>query len=333
MDGGFGNKATDSSRLAAELARIKAETDKLKAETSKIHEERRDLKRKLTLPWYKDGRAVLAVIAFGPLLFFYYKEFVLPFAKVETIKLARDLATMQEDLSRQVEEFKVKQKALQSELADASRTRSKLDLDINKIAKERAAVTSEKLELAKRYADLESTYNRLSNDKKLSDSDRELYAQRAASLEGEAKQLRAQNESFQQEFAKLRSAYESQSHSITALLKQLESTPSLLAADQTVMLRVAAGDAVFEPARRVPKEGGLSDRLEEFTIRRLKTILREKAFVLVTPEGSVVDVRLASQGLAITDPQILEALALLPRLLRYEPAKLNGAPISVWVEF
>ena len=92
---------TDSHDAAT--ARLWAEVAKLKAEASKLEWEHNEASRKASLPWYRDARIfqfLFAVLTFGPLLFFYFKEFVLPVAKSENITLSLQLEETQATLSK-----------------------------------------------------------------------------------------------------------------------------------------------------------------------------------------------------------------------------------------
>lgn len=96
------NKKDSNSLLdQANIRKIESEIKKIEEEKLKVELERKELEDKLNTPWYKKSRfyqTILCGIVAIPLIWFYIKEFTIPFMRSENIKLTLENEKIRSEL-------------------------------------------------------------------------------------------------------------------------------------------------------------------------------------------------------------------------------------------
>lgn len=325
---------TDTHDVAA--ARAWAEVSKIKVETSKLAWEHGEAVRKASLPWYKDVRAfqlLFAVLTFGPLLFFYFKEFVLPVAKAENITLSLRLEETQATLSKKIKDLEAKEAEVQTKLTALVKERDLLVSERNNFALANRALQNERKAISARYNELSSQYQALSTNQNLSLAERDKYAQRATSFERESVRLRGDYERVQESNAKLAEKNRALESSVADLMKRLEEKPQAYAASEDALEGLATDKGKFEEARPhftlVPSYIASEPELQDI-IRTSGISVK----ILVDAEGNVVDARLAegTLGLRISS-STAAAIIDFVKEVKFSPATIDGKPTPVWTYY
>lgn len=112
------NQENTGRRDPAETDRIKAEISRIEAETHKLQLETAEFEKKINSPWYRKEKfyqiLVAGVLAI-PLIWFYVKEFAIPFIQAENIKLSLQNEETRQELNALKNDYEEKLQNLRIE--------------------------------------------------------------------------------------------------------------------------------------------------------------------------------------------------------------------------